>query len=510
MVIMISAAWRGPRHWSWAVVALGIPVSATPADWTISPSVRVGESYSDNVRLRPQSEARSAWVTELAPGIAVAATGPRLTLQLDYTLQERRSTTEPARRTHTLDAGGHAELWPEWLYLDAHTAISQQNISAFGPQITDPGQDSANAVATHTVSVTPTLRHYFRGLATAELRYAYDRVRADSLYDVDSRDLRLSLSGDNGGRGWQWQARADHRSTRDAASVPVTNNDAAATLRVPVDPMLTVFGTVGYERADYQALDVSPRGRYWSAGAAWQPSDRTSASASVGRRYFGQTHSLALQHRMHTVVWTLNYDEDISTTSAQFQRLQPDVVGNFLYQLWAVRIPDPQLRLQVVNGFLRLSQLLGPYAGNVNYFSHQYFLQKQWSGAAVYSGPRSTLALALNTSRRTTQTNSAIDSPLLPPGQLALDQHTRQRTVQAGWHWRMSSRDSVGVAASRSVADALDTDRTDRNDSVNLNLTRQLQPKLTATLDVRHTRHLSNAGGNYRENAVRAALILLF
>lgn len=510
MVIMISACRPGRRHWPWAAAVLVVPAPAVPADWTIAPSLRVAESYSDNVHLAPQAEARAAWTSELAPGIALAATGPRLALQLDYTLLERRSGSEPARRTQQLDAGGHGELWPEWLYLDARAAISTQNISAFGPQVTDPGQSSANAAQTRTLSVTPTLRHYFRGLATAELSYAVDRVHSDGLYDVDSHDLRMTWSGDNGGRGWQWLASADRRTTRDAASTPVTNNDASATLRVPVDSMVTVFGTAGYERADYQALDAAPRGRYWSAGAAWQPSERTSASASVGRRYFGQTHSLALQHRMRSTVWSVNYDEDITTTSAQFQRLRPDVIGNFLYQLWAGRIPDPQQRLQTVNAFLRLSQLLGPYAGSVNYFSHQYFLQKQWNGAAVYTGPRGTLALAFNSTRRATRTNSAIDSPLLPPGQLALDDHTRQRTAQAGWSWRLSTRDTLSVAGSHSIASSLDTGRTDRNDSVNLNLTRQLQPKLTATLDLRHTRHSSSAGGDYRENAASAALVLLF
>lgn len=509
MVIMISGMWRG-RPWSWAMVVLVAPSNAIPADWTISPSLRMAETYSDNVDLSPQASARSAWTSELAPGIAVAATGPRLSLRLDYTLQERRSTAGPTRRTQLLDAGGHGELWPEWLYLDARAAISEQNVSAFGPQITDPGQRSANATSTRTYSVTPMLRHYFRGLATAELRYARTHVRSDSLYDVDSDDLRLAVNGDNGGRGWQWLVSADRRTTRDPATTPVTNSDAAVTLRVPLDAVVMLSGTVGYERADYQALDTAPRGRNWSVGASWQPSERTSASASVGRRYFGQTHSLALLHRMHTLVWTLNYDEDITTTSAQFQRLQPDAVGNFLYQLWTSRIPDPQMRLQTVNAFLRMSQLLGPYAGSVNYFSHQYFLQKQWNGAAVWSGPRSTLALALNSTRRTSQSNSAIDSPLLPPGQLALDERTRQRTAQAGWTWRMSPRTSLGLAGSHSVANALATGRTDRNDSVNLNLTRQLQPRLTATLDLRHTRHGSNAGGDFRENGASAALILLF
>ncbi|HEU4844163.1 MAG TPA: hypothetical protein VFT05_07855, partial [Burkholderiaceae bacterium] len=185
-------------------------------------------------------------------------------------------------------------------------------------------------------------------------------------------------------------------------------------------------------------------------------------------------------------------------------------VGNFLYQLWATRIPDPQLRLQTVNAFLRLSQLLGPYAGNVNYFSHNYFLQKQWHAATVYASARSTVALGLSVTRRAAQTRSTIDSPLLAPGQLVADEHTRQRAAQAGWSWRLSSRDSVNLTASYSANDAIDTGRRDQNRTVTVNFTRQLQPRLTATLDLRHANHRSNAGGNYRESGAGIALILLF
>lgn len=510
MVIMISATGATQRKWSWALVVLAIPARAVPADWTIAPSVRLAERYTDNVNLSPQARARSAWSTELAPALAVTATGPTLSLRLDYALQERRNTAEALRRTQLLDSSAHGELVPDWFTVDARAGISQQNLSAFGPQITDPGQDSANRTTTHTLSLAPTLKHDFRGLATAELRYAYDSVRSDRLYDVHNHDVRLTVSGDNGGRGWQWQASADRNATHDAAMVPVINSDAAFTLRVPLDGRVTAFGTTGYEKADYQAVDNPPQGRYWSAGAAWNPSVRTSVTASVGRRHFGQTHSLDLQYRMHAMYWTLNYKEDITTTSAQFLSLQPDAVGNFLYQLWASRIPDPQLRLQTVNAFLRLSQLLGPYAGNVNYFSHNYFLQKQWHAATVYSGARSTLALGLSATQRAAQTRSTIDSPLLPPGQLAADDHTRQRAAQAGWSWRLSPRDSVSLTGSYSATDAVDTGRRDRNRTVTVNLTRQLQPRLTATLDLRHANHRSNAGGNYRENGAGAALILLF
>lgn len=509
MVIMINFGVRGTPFRLTVMVLLTLPASVRPADWTVIPVLRVRENYTDNMNLAPPERARSQFTTVVAPGVSVNTDQPRLQLALAYSLQKVAYSEQPDRTTQSLDANGHGVLLQDWLYLDARAAISQQNVSAFGPQLTDPNQVTGNAETLRSRSFSPYLQHYFRGLATAVLRYSYQHVASGGLLDVRSDDTNLHLTGDNGGQGWNWDLNADRRNIDDAATTRVTMSDASLTLSYPLNNRLSVFSTGGYEKDDYNSVGAQPEGRYWRAGATWTPSLRTKIAGSIGRRFFGKTYSLDAEYRMRNMFWTLNYNENITTTHGEFLSIPPTGLSDFLFDLWATRIPDPVTRRQTIKVFLLISQMLGT-DGNVNFFSHRYFLQKELMLATVYSGRRSALMFNLSNTRRTAQTSAAIDSVLLGPDQLALEDRTRQSAVQAGWNWRMSSRSNVSVGASHNRVQSLSTGRQDRNSTLILSTTHQLSPKVSASVDVRHTRHTSNAGGNYRENAVSAALMMAF
>lgn len=489
------------------IVVLVLPAHA--AEWTVVPGVRLRESYSDNIRLAPAQLAQPEWTTEVAPTLTVGTNSRRLSLSLDYSLQKLMYSHEPDRTEQQLAANGHSELMQDWLYLDARASISRQAISAFGSQRSDVSQIDANTNVVHANSVTPYLKHVFRGLAAIELRHSYDHVSSGSLLSVRSNDTRLQVTGDNGGQGWNWDLTLDRNVISDSQLAPVTMSNAALTLSMPVNSRFSLYGTGGYEKEDYHALSGQPGGRYWSAGGTWTPSPRTTVSASVGHRYFGKTGKLDARYRMRRMFWTLAYNEDITTTHAQFLSLPPTALGDFLNQLWSARIPDAALRQQTVKAFLQLSQMLGAQ-GNVDYFSHRYYLQKQASLSTVYSGAKSTLALGWSRTGRTAQTTGAVDSILLEPAQLALEDRTRQTALQLGWNWRLSPRGSLNVSASRGVIDSLSTGRSDRNTAIGAGLLHQWNPRLSTSIDLRRTRHTSNAGGDYRENGVSAALVLLF
>jgi uncharacterized protein (PEP-CTERM system associated) len=210
------------------------------------------------------------------------------------------------------------------------------------------------------------------------------------------------------------------------------------------------------------------------------------------------------------MLWTLNYSEDITTTNGQFLAVPPAAMSDFLFQLWESRIADPQLRREVIQAFVSLAQMLGP-AGNVNYFSHRYYLQRQWQFSTVYSGTKSTWSVGINSTGRTSQSNSAIDSSLLlGPTDIALQDRTRQTTVQAGWNWRLNGRSNLNLSASKGVAESISSGRKDRNAALVLGLTRQLGNRASLSADLRHSRHSSNAGGDYRENGISATLSMQF
>jgi len=509
MVIMISLRSPASPSRLMLLAILAWPKTAIPADLSITPTLRLRESYTDNMNLAPQARARSELINEVAPGVTLASNTPGLQLALSYTLQKVSYTHQADRTSQELDAHAHADVLPDWLFLDTRSSINRYNASAFGPQLSSNLQAIDNARTVHNTSIAPYLKHYFSGLASALLRYDYQHVGSGGLLDVRSNGALLQLVGDTRARDWNWTLTASHRQINDAALAPVTMNNAAMTLSYPVDSSLAAFGTAGCESSDYHAIGSQPQGRYWSAGVTWMPSPRTRVSASMGRRYFGRTHSLDASYRMRRMLWTLNYGEDITTTHGEFLSIPPASIADFLDALWAERIPDPQTRRQTIQVFLAISQAMGQ-TGNVNFFSHRYYLQKQWQMASVYSAQRSTLAFNFADVRRTAQSSNAIDSLLLGPDELSLTDDTRQQALQIGWNWRLSSRGNLTASASRNRAQSLSTGRLDRNSRLTLSLTHQLSSRISANADIRHAQHTSNRGGNFRENGAGISLLMAF
>lgn len=507
MVIMISLTPRGTARS--LLVLLGLPGATAAANWDVTPTVRLRESYTDNMNLAPAGQARGQFISELAPGVLVSTDGPRLQLALSYTLQKVAYTRQPDRTSQQLDANGHAELLADWLFVDARAGITERNVSAFGPQLTDPSLTNSNSSTVRTQAISPYLRHYFRGLATALLRYDYQHAGSGGLLDVRSSAVTLQMTGDNGGRGWNWDLNLHRAQLDDAALAPVTMSDATLTLSYPFNSSLALFSTAGYEKQDYHSASAQPQGKFGTLGGVWTPSPRTRLSASIGHRFFGKTYGLDASYRLRSMFWTLSYNEDITTTHGEFFSVRPDGLTDFLWDLWATRIPDPVLRRKTIDVFLAISQMMGK-DGNVNFFSHRYYLQKQGRLSGVYSTPRSALAVHLASTGRSGQTSSGIDSVLLGPDQLTLTDRTRQNSLQIGWNWRLSSRGSLTMGASHSRAKSLSTGREDRNSAVTLSMTRQLSSRISASADVRHVRHTSSAGAAYRENGIGASVILSF
>lgn len=490
------------------VMAISLPMCAQAEEWRFVPTLLLRESYSDNIALAPQTQARSDFVSEITPGIAIYANTPRLTLNLSYMIQKVIYQHEPDSINHLLQAAANAKLVPEWLFVDAAARVSLQNISAFGPQIIDNTQITDNQRTLKAVSISPYLKHGYRGFAAAELRYTHEHVStSDNDLSVNTDDVRLNLTGDNGGRGWNWVAYYDRNEIHDKLLAPVTMSSASLALLFPVTASIQLTATAGYEKNDYVAINSAPEdGRFWTLGAAWRPSERTSVSASVGKRYFGNTAALDASYRSRNTVWSVNYSDTITSSYSQFLASSGNDVSTLLNQLWRLQIPDPLLRQQAVDTFVHFSQALGSSASNINYISHRYYLQKQLSLSMAASSAKSTLVLSLSHVNLTAQTSSGIDNALLGLDQSTLEDRTRQSGANAGWSYRMSPRSSLNLNATYNIINSLDTGRRDNNLALSAGFTRQLQENISASIDVRHVRHNSTAGSDYRENAISATL----
>jgi uncharacterized protein (PEP-CTERM system associated) len=492
------------------VIALALPHRASGADWTLQPTLTLRESYSDNIRLAPPQEAQSAWVSEISPGIAVTGNTRALKLNLAYQIQKIVAQSEPDRLSQQLSASATAVLLADRIFIDINSSISQQNNSAFGPQLVDNIYITGNQSTIKTNSISPYMRYRMNGFASTALRYTHGTVSSDTL-SIQTDALMLDLVGDKGGRRWNWSANYSQRTSHDSLLAPVTTSNGSLSLNLPLTATLGLFATTGYEKSDYQArTSVAPVGRSWSAGASWNPSSRTSVTASAGRRYFGNTYAVNASHRRHNSVWNIVYSEDITTNYAQFLVQSRSDTSALLNQLWQVSIPDSVLRQQAIDVYIGLGQLIGSGVGNLNYFSHRYFLQKQLNMSAALSGARSTLVMTLSSSRSTAQTVINIDSLLLGANESQLEDQSRRVGANMSWNWRMSSKNSVNLSASSDKINSLNAGRIDNNLIANIGISRQFQPGLQGAVDLRQIRHTSNEGPGYREASLHASLNFRF
>lgn len=496
-----------------AMLLLSSPSVA--AEWKITPSLDLKETYSDNIRLAPPGNEKSDFVTQLNPGITLTGTGPRLKVNARYGMQNLVYAEENNRNTtwHQLNALANAELLDDLLFLDGKASISQQNISSFGPQTTDNVNITGNIAETRTYSISPYLRHRFDGIASSELRYTHDSVDTSTGGLLASQADRVLFSLDSGTafKTLGWGLHYNNQKIDYSNARTIEMETSSGNLRYLISPKFSLTATGGYEKNNYLSIRGKPEGSFWSAGFSWAPAERTSITASAGRRFFGPTYSLTANHRTRRTAWSLGYSEDITTTRSQF--LVPVTIdtANFLNQLWTASIPDPVMRQQIVDAFIRDTGIPTSLSEPVNYFTNRFFLQKRLQASVALNGTKNTLVFSMFDMLREAQTSQEMDSTLLGTNDLALNDKTRQVGGNALWNWRISPRTSANMSAGYTRISSPATGRKDDTKTIRLGLTRKFQPKLNGSVDFRHIQRDSNqSGGDYRENAITASLHMRF
>lgn len=498
-----------------APIAL-LAAPAAMADWKFSPFVEARQTYTDNLRLAPPGSERSEWVTEVAPGFSVHNRGPRFRFDANYLLRYYSlpdDMGEDADRTRsTLSSRLNAELAENLLYFDAAANISQEPISAFGPLRGANDYATANQTDVRTYNLSPYLRHRFGGTATAELRYARDSVKSDrgGLVNSDGETASVLLSS---GRnfddlGWTFSAR-EQRVDYELAPES-TNSNASLSLRQRLGRTLALTASAGYDSYDYQALGGATEGRSWTAGATWTPGTRTRVDASAGRRFYGDSYYLSANHRTRRTVWSLNYNDEVTSTRAQFLLPATIDTATMLDELFAPTITDPAARRQAVDAYMRSTGLPPSLATSINYFSNRYFLQKQFQASAAFRTARTRLVLSAFDTRRTALSQDT-DAPQQPPGAVNLNDATRQSGASAMLNWRMSARSAINASLNATRIESETTGLDSTHKTARIGLTHQLQRKLNGGIELRRSSGPSpSLRENYRENAISASLTMLF
>lgn len=486
------------------------------AEWKLAPSLNLKETYSDNISLAPPGSEMSEWITEINPGISLTGTGSHLKAHVNYGMQNIFYAKEYSQNKtlHQLGAGANAELLDQFLFLDGNATISQQNTSLFGPQAADNTNITDHRASVATYSISPYLRHSFDAIASSELRYTHDEVKTGVIGLSNSKgdSAMLSLNSGPAFSRLSWGLHYIKRKFSYSNNPTIVTETFSGDLRFPITSKFSITATKGYEKYNYLSISGEPpEGRFWTAGFSWTPTTRTSIEASTGYRYFGKTHSLAASHHSRRTVWSLNYSEDITTTSSQFLLPATINTANFLNRLWTPSIPDPVLRQQVIDSFIHNNGLPTSLSENINYFTNRFFLQKRLQASVALNGAKSTLVLSAFDSLREAQTAQTMDSLLLGTSSLALNDNTKQIGGNALWSWQYSPRTNFNVSAGYSKSRSDSADLTNISRMMGLGASNQFRPKLSGSVNLRRTLLYSNQiGGGYQENAITASLLIKF
>ncbi len=345
----------GQSYCFWMVLLLFLlqgPVFAA-GKWFITPSLEFNETWSDNINLSPSGARKSAFVSEINPGIAVSRLGGRNNIDFNYRMQNiiNQGGGGNVNVNHQLQLNSFSELSRNRLFLNARSTVSQQNIVNTGQLARDNLTNSSNRADVYTFSVNPQWTPRFNGYANGLFRLGYDFVdtTADQATTSNTYSGHAELSSGYKFNQMTWRMAYDHSlSRRDSTSVggvsvdnDVTFRSYNAEVRYRFTRRYAVFAQAGYiDNTIPESTGTNQNGAFYTFGAAWTPSHRFTLQGAYGinQRFVsvllaptvrtsmsvryqnsnvgtntGDVWSASLNHRSARMVWTGRYFEDTTT-----------------------------------------------------------------------------------------------------------------------------------------------------------------------------------------------------
>ena len=492
------------------------PAYSAAADWKITPTLNLLETYTDNVTLATRGNEISDFITQINPGISLTGTGARLKVNANYTMQNIFYANQSNQNTtmHQLNAGEKATLIKDLFFLDSTANISQQNISLLGPLTTNNENVTNNRTTVKTYSISPYILHNFSNFATTQARYTHNAVYTGvgGLSGSQSDSILLNLTSGSAFHTLGWGLNYNKQKIS-GLGTSIENEQYMGNLRYRVSSKFSLTGTSGYQKYSYTSITGVSAGSSWTTGFIWTPSERTNITANTGKAFFGTTYTLMASHHTRRSTWSLNYNQNITTTRDQFMIPATINTASFLNQLWTSNIPDSVMRQQTVDAFIRDNGLSASIFDPINILTNQFFLQKRLQATVALSGTKNTLVFSMFHMLREAQTLRDTSSALFGASNFTLNNNTKQIGGNALWSHQISPRTSANVSAVYIKSNILTTGQEDETKTFTAGLTKLIRPKLNGAVNFRHIERTSNFNENgteYRENAITATLSMRF
>jgi uncharacterized protein (PEP-CTERM system associated) len=483
---------------------------AWAARWDIVPTLSVGETYTDNLSLAPDGLKWSDWVTQVNPGISIAATGARLRFNATYT-PEVIYYARAQKNNHLFQRGnavGNAELAKQLLFVDAGTFVSQQNVSLRGPLTLSNINTTGNLATVRTFFVSPYLRRDFGSDVQGEARFTYSAWNSDNttaVSDSTANLINLQLASGPAYKLLTWNLSYAREAVHYKNQQDTNAEVILANARRLITPTVGLLAQAGYE--DYKSGVVGPasQGPRWSAGFDWTPTPRTRLAATAGERFFGHTYYLDFRHRTRLTAWSTGYSENVTSTRAESFAPIATSTASYLDPLFQSSISDPEARQKAVDELIAQRGLPPRLGAPVNFFSGQLFLVKRWQASAGILGVRNVLIANVFMETRDALAGSVVT------GDFAASNTIRQTGTGLLWNWRVTAQNAWTLSVNYTRNEFPGIARVDDLTQVRMGLTRQFHPRLSGSLNYRRQQNDSNqSASSYTENAVLATLRMRF
>jgi len=477
----------------------------------VTPSLKLAETYTDNVFLSPDGSRQSDWITSIIPGISVTANGPRLRLDAFYApeILYHAQTEREDNVFHRGNAVGTLELADELLFLEAGAKVDQYDISLQGPLTTSNVNITGNRATAVTTYVSPYLLRNIGSAARAEARFTYSTWESDEdlpeLPDNTARRILLRLANGPAYRQLTWDVAYSGERIEYETQQQTTTEEVTASARRLITSTVGLLAQAGYERYDTGLPETIEDPRY-SAGFDWTPSPRTRLAATAGQRLGDETYSFEFRHRTRLTSWNVTYAEDVTTSREQFFVPATQSTAGALDQMFLSQYPDPLARQKAVQEFIARMGLPPSLGAPINFFSDRLFLQKRWLASAGLQGTRNTLVATAYWELR-----KELAGGTSPVDDFAASQSIRTSGGSLAWGLRLTARSTWNLQAGYTRSEYLDTGQVDDFVYLQAGLTRRFQPRVSGSLYYRLQDQKSTQGGTeYRENAGVASLLVTF
>jgi uncharacterized protein (PEP-CTERM system associated) len=306
------------------VVGLVYSVGARGGDWSITPSLSVSETFTDNANLATdEGDPNSDFITQVAPGVSVRGTGGRGNLNLDYSLSQylyHRNTRDDATN-NSLAATGQVEIWEQIAFIDGRASIAQVVDQTTAPTSDSVTGQNVNRTETQAFEISPFVRHHFGAWADTEARYNYSGVstETDRIEDVTIRSEQVRVSSGRRFTQLLWSLTALNSKTTNEGDEPTERERRVDTdFTYILNRHVSLLTGVGYEDIEDPGLTSQPSGVTWNAGLALQPGPRTSLRFTTGERNGDTTYDFEGSHVLspRTSI-RASYSESIQTSQRQ-------------------------------------------------------------------------------------------------------------------------------------------------------------------------------------------------